>query len=398
MTRSPLAGVTLFLLVLTGCSGGGSDGEAEMPQIETAPAETAETDRTTSGAGETTEAPEEPGDGGPLRLEEVASGLTAPVHAAAAPGEPDRLYVVEQVGRIVVLEDGEVRGEPFLDIAADVRSGGEQGLLSVAFHPDYEANGLFYVNYTNQAGDTRVQEFERRSRRSVARRTLLAVDQPYPNHNGGQLAFGLDGLLYVGMGDGGAGGDPENRAQDPTSRLGKLLRLDVDDRGADWEMVAYGLRNPWRFSFDRLTGDLWIGDVGQDAIEEIDFVPARRVGQVLNFGWDVFEGTQQFEDKEPAPGGPLVEPISQYTHEFGCSVTGGFVYRGRNVSREARGRYFYGDYCSGRVWSLARWEGEVSRRGAGFRVPSLTSFAEDLDGELYLVSAGGSIYRLARGS
>ena len=369
-----------------------------MPQIETAPAETAETDRTTSGAGETTEAPEEPGDGGPLRLEEVASGLTAPVHAAAAPGEPDRLYVVEQVGRIVVLEDGEVRGEPFLDIAADVRSGGEQGLLSVAFHPDYEANGLFYVNYTNQAGDTRVQEFERRSRRSVARRTLLAVDQPYPNHNGGQLAFGLDGLLYVGMGDGGAGGDPENRAQDPTSRLGKLLRLDVDDRGADWEMVAYGLRNPWRFSFDRLTGDLWIGDVGQDAIEEIDFVPARRVGQVLNFGWDVFEGTQQFEDKELAPGGPLVEPISQYRHEFGCSVTGGFVYRGSNVSREARGRYFYGDYCSGRVWSLARWEGEVSRRGAGFRVPSLTSFAEDLDGELYLVSAGGSIYRLARES
>ncbi len=396
MTRFLLA-VTIFVLLLAGCSGGGSDGEAEMPQIETQPTETAETDRTTTGAGETTEAPEEPGDGGPLRLEEVASGLTAPVHAAAAPGESERLYVVEQVGRIVVLEDGEVRGEPFLDIQADVRSGGEQGLLSVAFHPDYEANGLFYVNYTNQAGDTRVQEFERRSRRSVARRTLLAVDQPYPNHNGGQLAFGPDGLLYVGMGDGGAGGDPENRAQDPTSRLGKLLRLDVDDRGADWEMVGYGLRNPWRFSFDRLTGDLWIGDVGQDAIEEIDFVPARRVGQVLNFGWDVFEGTQQFEDKEPTPGGPLVEPISQYTHEFGCSVTGGFVYRGSDVSREARGRYFYGDYCSGRVWSVARWEGEVSRRGTGFRVPSLTSFAEDLDGELYLVSAGGSIYRLARG-
>jgi len=339
---------------------------------------------------------ERPGPGGFLELEEVVSGLDAPVHAAAAPGERGRLYVVEQPGRIRVLEGGTVLDEPFLDITDKVRSGGEQGLLSVAFHPEYEENDLFYVNYTNNAGDTRVEEYHADAGDAGdGSRTLLAVDQPYANHNGGQVAFGPDGLLYVGMGDGGAGGDPEDRAQDLGSRLGKLLRLDVDDPGADWELVAYGLRNPWRFSFDRLTGDLWIADVGQEEFEEIDFVPAAEVGELLNFGWDAFEGSAVYEDKEPSPGGRLVQPISEYTHEFGCSVTGGFVYRGSDIAGEARGRYFYGDYCTGRVWSLARWRGEVMRRGQEFRVPQLSSFAEDADGELYLVSQGGAIYRLA---
>ncbi|HWM14709.1 MAG TPA: PQQ-dependent sugar dehydrogenase, partial [Gaiellaceae bacterium] len=166
------------------------------------------------------------------------------------------------------------------------------------------------------------------------------------------------------------------------------------DRGADWELVAYGLRNPWRFSFDRQTGDLWIADVGQQEREEIDFVPAAEVGELLNFGWDAFEGSAVFEDKEPSPGGRLVDPISEYTHEFGCSVTGGFVYRGSDVRQEARGRYFYGDYCSGRIWSVARWKGEVTRQGQEIRVPELSSFAEDEDGELYLISQGGTIYRL----
>ena len=393
MSRCLLAAATLSVLLVAGCAGG-SENDASPPPPPTTP-ETTDTGATETGATDTTaDEPEEPGNGGPLRLEEVVSGLNAPVHAAAAPGEPNRLYVVEQAGRIVVLEDGELLDEPFLDIVDGVLSGGEQGLLSVAFHPDYEVNGLFYVNYTNLSGDTRVREFEQTSGGVEATRTLLALDQPYENHNGGQLAFGPDGLLYVGMGDGGAGGDPGNRAQDPSSWLGKLLRLDVDDQGAEWEMVAYGLRNPWRFSFDRLTGDLWIGDVGQSEIEEVDFVPARRVGELLNFGWDVFEGSQRFEDKDPTPGGPLVEPISEYTHEFGCSITGGFVYRGSDISRQARGRYFYGDFCSGRVWSIARWQGELSRRGQGFRVPALTSFAEDLEGELYLISGEGTIYRL----
>ena len=339
--------------------------------------------------------PERPGPGGPLHIEEAASGLEAPVHAAAAPGERNRLYVVEQPGRIRVLEGRRLLDAPFLDITDRVQSGGERGLLSVAFHPEYEQNGLFYVNYTNNAGDTRVEEFRAGAGAAPSEsRMLLAVDQPYENHNGGQLAFGPDGLLYVGMGDGGSGGDPENRAQDLRRRLGKLLRLDVDTRGADWELLAYGLRNPWRFSFDRLSGDLWIGDVGQQELEEIDFVAADEVGRLLNFGWDVYEGSVVFEDKEPTPDGRLVAPVAEYTHEFGCSVTGGFVYRGSDVRRQAGGRYFYGDYCSGRIWSLARWRGEVSRRGHPFRVEYLTSFAEDADGELYLLSQSGTIYRL----
>ena len=223
---------------------------------------------------------------------------------------------------------------------------------------------------------------------------MLYVPQPYENHNGGQLAFGPDGLLYVGMGDGGSGGDPENRAQDLSSRLGKLLRLDVDTPGADWEMVGLGLRNPWRFSFDRETGDLWIGDVGQNAIEEVDFVAADQVGELHNFGWDVFEGSEPFEDKPLTPSGAVVEPIAEYTHDEGCSVTGGFVYRGAAVRRQAWGRYFYGDYCSGTIWSVAREGRTVSRRGHPFEVPDLTSFAEDLEGELYILSAGGTIFRL----
>ncbi|MGH3058395.1 MAG: PQQ-dependent sugar dehydrogenase [Gaiellaceae bacterium] len=393
MSRGPLAAAGAVLLLLAaGCSSG--DGmERSAPTTDTGPAPPTRSDAT-----ETSSEPasERPGRGGPLELEEVVSGLDAPVHAAAAPGERGRLYVVEQPGRIRVLEGDRVLAEPFLDITDEVQSGGERGLLSVAFHPDYEENGLFYVNYTNNAGDTRVVEYRAEEGTAAARsRPLLAVDQPYANHNGGQLAFGPDGLLYVGMGDGGSGGDPENRAQDLGSRLGKLLRLDVDDPGAEWELVAYGLRNPWRFTFDRLTGDLWIGDVGQEELEEIDFVAAPQVGELLNFGWDAYEGSAVFEDKEPSPGGRLVAPIGEYTHEFGCSITGGFVYRGSDVEREARGRYFYGDYCTGRIWSLARWQGEVTRRGYQFRVAQLSSFAEDADGELYLVSQGGTIYRLA---
>ena len=383
------------MLLVAGCSGGSDESMEPAPRTtDTSVAPPTESGATDTGA-EPAADPDRPGSGGALRIVEVASGLEAPVHAAAAPGEPDRLYVVEQVGRIRILEGGRVRERPFLDVTDRVLSGGEQGLLSVAFHPDYETNGLFYVNYTNEAGDTRVEEFRAAGGAAPAEsRTLLAVEQPYANHNGGQLAFGPDGLLYVGMGDGGSGGDPENRAQDLGSRLGKLLRLDVDTRGAEWEIVAYGLRNPWRFSFDRESGDLWIGDVGQQELEEIDFVPADKVGELLNFGWDVFEGSAVYEDKEPTPDGRLVGPLSEYTHEFGCSVTGGFVYRGSDAREKARGRYFFGDYCSGRIWSLARWRGEVTRRGHPFRVAQLTSFAEDGRGELYLLSGDGTIYRL----
>jgi glucose/arabinose dehydrogenase len=350
--------------------------------------------------GETTQVPSVPTetstDESPLRLKltRVATGLDAPDHLASAPGEPDRLYVVEQPGRIRVIENGRLTAQPFLDITSAVQAGGEQGLLSVAFHPDYADNGLFYVDYTDLDGNTRVVEFEARGSEPPARkRELLFVEQPYANHNGGQLAFGPDGRLYVGMGDGGSGGDPENRAQNLGEQLGKLLSLDVDQGGSDWRIEGYGLRNPWRFSFDRETGDLWIGDVGQGEWEEIDRTPQGEPG-LENYGWDVFEGRQRYEDKDPNPRGRLVPPIAEYSHDHGCSVTGGFVYRGEAIPA-AQGRYFYGDYCSGNVWSLALSDGKATGiRRHRFRVAALSSFGEDAAGELYLVSLEGNVFRL----
>jgi glucose/arabinose dehydrogenase len=240
-----------------------------------------------------------------------------------------------------------------------------------------------------------VIEYRARPGREPARvRELLFVEQPYSNHNGGQLMFGPDRRLYVGMGDGGSGGDPENRAQNLEERLGKLLSIDVDGN-ADWRIEAYGLRNPWRFSFDRATGDLYIGDVGQGAWEEIDFLPRRSRG-LENFGWDVFEGNHQFEDKDPNPRGRLIPPITEYSlSEGNCSVIGGFVYRGENIPA-ARGHYFYGDYCSGFVWSLAVRDGKATdQKRHPFQLEGLSSFGEDVRGELYLVSLGGEVFRLA---
>lgn len=330
-----------------------------------------------------------------LSLQRVIGGLDAPVHVAAPRSEPGRLYVVEQAGRILVVERGRVR-RVFLDIRGIVRSGGEQGLFSIAFHPNYAENRRFYVNYTDVNGDTRVVEYRSNGRRAMlsTRRQLLAVDQPYSNHNGGGLAFGTNGRLYIGMGDGGAGGDPENRAQNMGSRLGKMLTIDVNRRGARPQIDALGLRNPWRFSFDRANGDLYIGDVGQNAWEEIDYLAGARLPRLQNYGWDAFEGRARFEDKEPSRG-ELIKPIEVYSNsEQGCSVTGGFVYRGSAVGT-ARGRYFYGDYCSGTVWSLRVVSGKARQlRREPFEVSQLTSFGEDARGELYLVSHGGTIFRL----
>ena len=286
MVGGRLVVAVLVFLLLTGCSGD-SDEQDGAPPTSSGAAETTSAPSTDTGE---TEAGGPPGRGGPLSLRLVASGLEAPVFATGAPGEPGRLYVVEQIGRIRVVEGGDVLPEPFLDLVGEIAYGGEQGLLSMAFHPDYETNRLFYVNFTDPEGNTRVKEYRAGGAQPVETRELLYVPQPYANHNGGQLAFGPDGLLYVGMGDGGSGGDPENRAQDLSSRLGKLLRVDVDTPGAEWEMVGFGLRNPWRFSFDRVTGDLWIGDVGQNAVEEVDFVASDQVGDVHNFGWDVLRG------------------------------------------------------------------------------------------------------------
>jgi len=323
----------------------------------------------------------------------VVGDLDQPTHVAAAPGERGRLYVVEQPGVIRVVERGKVRPEPFLDIRRLVRSGGEQGLLSVAFHPRYASSRRFYVDYTDRDGNTNVVEYRSNGTRALpgSARRLLLVRQPYPNHNGGQLAFGPNGRLYVGMGDGGSGGDPENRAQNMRSLLGKLLSLNVVTKGVRVE--ALGLRNPWRFSFDRANGDLYIGDVGQDELEEIDYTPARSPG-LENYGWDVYEARARFEDKAPGPG-TLVFPVAQYSLAGAkCAVTGGFVYRGSRAA--LRGRYLYGDYCAGFVWSLKIAGGKATAiRREPFTIAGLSSFGQDAAGELFAVSqTKGALYRL----
>src|SRR3989442_1351494 len=285
-----------------------------------------------------------------LSIQPFASGLSPLTAIASTRAEPRRLYAVEQVGRIRYFVNG--RLNTFLDLRDRVKSGGEQGLLSVAFHPAYARNHRFYVDYTDRNGNTRVVEFRSRNGLGVksTARQLLFVRQPYANHNGGELQFDSSGLLYVGMGDGGSAGDPANRAQNPNDRLGKLLRIDPLRRGARWQMVALGLRNPWRFTFDRANGDLYIADVGQSAWEEIDYRPSAQVATLANYGWKVFEGRERYSNTELGPG-QLVAPVHVYGHDQGSSVTGGYVYRGRALSA-AVGRYFFGAYCSGRICGL----------------------------------------------
>jgi glucose/arabinose dehydrogenase len=327
----------------------------------------------------------------------VSAKLDSPVHVTQPRSEKNHLYVVEQPGRIRVLVNGKLRAAPFLDIRPLVLSGGEQGLLSVAFHPDYATNRRLYVDYTDRSGNTRVVEYraDKAGHRVLpsTRRQLFSVNQPYANHNGGQLAFGPDRLLYVGMGDGGSAGDPENRAQNLSSLLGKLLKIDSVRRGARPVIAAYGLRNPWRFSFDRQTGDLWIGDVGQGAWEEVDFTPLKSPG-LENYGWDVYEGFAGYEDKAVNPTGHLVMPVQVYSHSEGISITGGFVYRGTKVP-SLRGRYIFGDYGSGTIWSLAP---NGANRATDVRretsVPQLSSFGEDTAGEVYATSLTGRLYRI----
>jgi glucose/arabinose dehydrogenase len=268
----------------------------------------------------------------------------------------------------------------------------------MAFHPAYPRTPRIYLDYTDKNGHTRIVEYRVRNGRVLTRtrRQLLRVLQPYANHNGGQVEFGPDGKLYVGMGDGGSGGDPHNNGQKPRSRLAKLLR--TRPLQVRWEVAGYGLRNPWRFSFDRANGDLYIGDVGQSEREEVDY--RRRDAAPANFGWARYEGNELFKNVALNPTGPLVFPIVEYDHDEGCSIAGGYVYRGKRVPR-AVGRYFYGDSCSGNVWSLKVTDGKATDvRRESFTVESgegygLVSFGEDARGELYLVSFDGTIYRLA---
>jgi glucose/arabinose dehydrogenase len=325
----------------------------------------------------------------------IASGLVDPVYVTSAPGDASTLYVVGQLGTIQIVRDGRIVGT-LLDITARVHAQDELGLLGMAFSPKYAQNHLYYIDYTDLNGDTHIVEI---NAATGVERELLFVDQPYPNHKGGQLAFDRGGLLYVGMGDGGTDpdaryGDPQNHAQDPGSKLGKLLRIDPAAT-ADWQVVALGVRNPWRFSFDRATGDLWVGDVGAGTSEEIDRLPRVQIGKRANFGWSRFEGTTPYNSKIRLAKGKLVEPVWAYGHSTGgCSVIGGYVYRGSRVPA-ARGRYFFGDFCLGAVWTV-----RPGKRGVtGFtklpsNVPNLVSFGEDANGELYAVGLDGVLYAL----
>jgi len=314
----------------------------------------------------------------------------------SAPGDPDTLYVVEQAGTIRIVRDGKIAGT-FLDIHGIVKSGGEQGLLSMAFSPQYASNHLFYVSYTDRNGNSRVARYRASNGRGVrsSGRILLALHQPYPNHNGGQLQFDKRGYLYIGFGDGGSGGDPNQNAQNMHARLGKLLRAKEKTPGHSWKIVGLGLRNPWRFSFDPANDNLWIGDVGQNTFEEVDFRAAAKLDKLANYGWSRYEGYSVFDSSHRyAKAGHKVKPVIVYSHAHGCSISGGYVYRGAAV-RAARGRYFYGDYCEGTIWSFRVGKhGRASAAAVSGNVPSLSSFGVDGNGELYAVSLGGTLYKL----
>jgi glucose/arabinose dehydrogenase len=380
----------LLVILLLGC---GQSSSAGRVASSSAP-------RSTSSA-----APPADLGGAHVGLTQVAT-LESPTGMAVRGGDP-ALYLLEQPGRVRRLQDGRVDPQPVLDISRMVRSGGEQGLLGIAFSPD---GAYVYLDYTDTNGDTRIVEYATRSDGidAATRRELLFVKQPYPNHNGGQLAFGPDGALYIGLGDGGSQGDPQGNGQSLRTMLGKILRIAprpangkqygipadnpfVGRADALPEIWAYGLRNPWRFSFDPLTGDLWIGDVGQNAWEEIDRQAAGSHGG-QNYGWNRLEATHSYSGQAPANAVP---PLVEYSHDGGnCSITGGYVYRGSALPA-LRGSYLYGDYCGGWIAAVAITADGVSEpKQLGPHVAQLSTFGVDQSGAVYAMSLSGPIYRL----
>jgi glucose/arabinose dehydrogenase len=344
-----------------------------------------------------------------VRLREIAHGLARPVLVTFAPGDArKRLFVVEQRGAIRILENGKLAKQPFFTIG-NLSDGNEEGLLGLAFHPRFADSGKLYVNYTSADMATHIVEYRVSATSPDAvdkatAREIIRIAQPYSNHNGGNLAFGPDGKLYVGMGDGGAGNDPHGNGQNPHALLGKLLRFDVDADKPTPETVHLGLRNPWRFWFDTSTHDLYIGDVGQNLWEEVDVAPAG--SGKLNFGWNVMEGTHCFDadtgrTKDDCDRTGLTLPVAEYPHEQGCSVTGGVTYRGKALASVLDGRYFYADYCTGLVRSFSwtrgyvrdhwDWKAALDRDGSLLQI---SSFGTDADGEVYLVLLTGQILEL----
>lgn len=358
-----------------------------------------------------------------LQLDLISDAFSAVVDITHA-GD-DRLFIVEQVGRIQIIQaDGEVNASPFLDIDTKVGSGGERGLLGLAFHPSYDENGYFFVNYTNNDGNTVLARYQVSANDpeladSQSETILLTIIQPYDNHNGGALKFGPDGYLYISSGDGGDGGDPLDLGQDTSTPLGKILRIDVnngpgtdpdytlgdnytvpasnplaDGPGGNLDEIwALGLRNPWRFSFDRLTGDMWIGDVGQGQLEEIDFEAAGSPGG-LNYGWRCYEGSQAYNTTDCGPASSYTFPVYEYNHDLGCSINGGFVYRGTEYPL-LQGLYLYSDYCSGRIWGLQEIDGEwVNDQLLMVPASQFVTMGEDAQGELYLGNLKGEVFQI----
>ncbi|MBT5657371.1 MAG: hypothetical protein HOI89_06285 [Phycisphaerae bacterium] len=372
-------------------------------------------------------APHATAGGTTLTTQRIVTGLARPVLVTAAPGDTSRLFIVEQrsgsTGRIRIfdLATNLLVSTPFLSLT--VSTGSEQGLLGMAFHPDYNTNGYFFINYTNSSGNTIVARYQVSSNPNIANSgsatTVMSISQPYSNHNGGMIAFGPnDGYLYIGTGDGGSGGDPGNRAQDISGQLlGKILRIDVDSLPysipadnpfvgvtGDDEIWAYGMRNPWRFSFDRDTGDLYIGDVGQNAWEEIDIQPAGAAGGE-NYGWRCYEGDHAYNTSGCPSASTMVFPVHEYAQggsPYRCSITGGNVYRGDGIP-DLQGTYFFGDYCSNQIWSF-RWDGsggitnledrtsELSPNAGS--IGSISSFGEGADGTIYVCDLGGEVFAI----
>ncbi len=373
-----------------------------------------------------------------LSSELVSDGFKKPVFVISYPTDASILYVVEQAGKIIVLDNGQKKSEPFFNINKRVvnpfRPGDERGLLGFAFHPDYENNKKFYINYIDNDGHTIVSEFIAQSKYKAdhnSERVLLRLEQPYGNHNGGHIEFGKDGYLYIAIGDGGAAGDPLDSGQDLTSLFGKVIRIDINGspysipksnpfygiKNAREEVWAWGLRNVWRFSFDKKTGDIYYGDVGQNKWEEVNFEPASSSGG-NNYGWRQMEASYCFEPKENCKRDGMVLPIIEYPNDAyhpafalgrknqlnveGCSVTGGYVYRGKKL-KGFEGVYFFGDYCSGNIWSFKVKDGkanEFKNRTEEINIADgeftnyISSFGQDADGEIYIVDYNGAVYKI----
>jgi glucose/arabinose dehydrogenase len=335
-----------------------------------------------------------------VRLQTVVSGLPSPIYLTAPPGSQGRLFIVEKGGKIVIEQDGHILPKAFLNISRLVSTGSEQGLLSMAFDPDYQKNHLFYVSYTNRAGNSRIVQYSRSPHNANranpnSHRTLLKVHQPFANHNGGDINFGPDGRLYIGFGDGGSEGDPLLNGQQKTGPLSKILSINPHARPPRPHIYAYGLRNPWRFSFDRKTGDLWIGDTGQNRWEEVDHLRAG-TPPGSNFGWSYYEGTHVYKT-QPIDRSRLVFPIAQYPHQTSsgpanCAMIGGDVFRGSGIPNLV-GDYVYGDLCSGRIWKLRLGHRPKLMR-ISFKVHALASFGEGPQGGLYVISLNGTVYRI----